>query len=399
MSTDRPRSTPTKVCPSCGTRVSETASRCLVCGHQFEGGGGRKASTGSSGNSPAAPARIGRSGMAAIRLSLPVAIGLLALFLIVGGGLTYFGLNLGGQISAPTSAPSVTPSPSTTPTPTPETPTATSTPQPTFTPLTYNVQSGDTCGSIAFAFSVSSQSIILANSLDANCNLFQGQVLSIPHPTFTPTPIATSTLSNAEATIQACETVEYVVQEGDSLSLIAATYGVPLENLLRWNGLTSDTAFLGQRLFIPLCERSFNPVTGATSTPTPAPPYPAPELLLPSDGQPFAGSADTVTLQWSSVGTLRDNELYQVTIVDITGGQNESIVTQVRDTKFIVPASFRPTDGQTHIYRWFVVPVAQIGVDSQGRPVYAEGGPVSISRVFSWGSGSGAPAATPTPTP
>lgn len=391
MTTDQPRSTPTKVCPSCGTRVSESASRCLVCGHQFDGQGRPARATGSGGVAP-----IGGSRIPGINLSLPVAIGLLALFVIVGGGLTYLGLSATDRIAQPTDVPSATPSPSITPTGTPLTPTVTSTPQPSNTPLAYTVQLGDTCGSIAFAFNVSSQSIILGNSLDANCNLFEGQVLSVPQPTFTPTPIATSTLSDVEATIAACETVEYVVQEGDTLSLIAVAYGVPLENILSWNGLTSDTAFLGQRLIIPLCERTF--VGGQTVTPTVAPDYPAPELLLPADGQAFAGSNNTVTLQWSSVGTLRENEHYQVTIIDITGGQNERITTEVRDSNFTVPTAFRPTDGQPHIFRWFVVPVAQIGVDDDGLPIYRMGGPISESRVFSWGSGSsGDAAATPTP--
>lgn len=340
-------------------------------------------------------APLGGSRIPGINLSLPVAIGLLALFVIVGGGLTYLGLSATDRIAQPTDVPSTTPSPSITPTGTPETPTVTSTPQPSHTPLAYTVQLGDTCGSISFAFNVSSQSIILANSLDANCNLFQGQGLNIPQPTFTITPIATSTLSNVEATIAACETVDYVVQEGDSLSLIAVAYGVPLENILRWNGLTSDTAFLGQPLVIPLCERTF--VGGQTVTPTVAPDYPAPELLLPANGQAFAGSNNNVTLQWSSVGTLRENEYYQVTVIDLTGGQNERITTVVKDTKFTVPTVFRPTDGQPHIFRWFVVPVAQISVDNDGLPVYRLGGPISESRVFSWGSGSGASAATPTP--
>jgi len=179
------------------------------------------------------------------------------------------------------------------------------------------------------------------------------------------------------------------------MSLIAVTFGVPMEAILEWNGLTSDVAFEGQHLSIPLCERTF--VAGATVTPTIAPAYPAPEPLLPADGEPFDSSSDTITLQWSSVGALRGNEYYQVTVVDITGGQNQRIVDEVKDTSFIVPTSFRPTDGRPHIFAWSVVPVAQIGVDVEGLPVFVTGGPASQERVFSW-SGSGASAA-PTPTP
>jgi hypothetical protein len=135
-------------------------------------------------------------------------------------------------------------------------------------------------------------------------------------------------------------------------------------------------------------------------TPTLAPPYPAPELLLPADGEPFDAVSNSVTLQWSSVGSLRNFEYYQVTVVDVTGGQNRELVEEVRDTKFIVPASFRANDGRPHVYRWTVVPVVQIGVDSDGLPVYVTGGAVSEARVFVWSGEAGAvPEATATPGP
>ncbi|MEX2162376.1 MAG: LysM peptidoglycan-binding domain-containing protein [Anaerolineales bacterium] len=383
MASDKPRSTPTKVCPSCGTRVSERSPRCLVCGYQFS----------ASEKKPlAAMPLVGRGAMPEVRLNLPVALGLLALFLVVGAGLAYAALSQTGGLSAAPAVVSPSVSPTATLSPTPETPTVTPTPQATPTALSYTVQLGDTCGGIAFAFDIQPQDIILANALNANCDLSVSQVLRIPQPTFTPTPAASATLSELDATIAACPTQEHVVQEGETMSLIAVTFGVPMEAILEWNGLTSDVAFLGQHLTIPLCERVF--VAGATVTPTIAPPYPAPEPLLPADGAAFDSTADSVTLQWSSVGALRGNEFYQVTVIDITGGQNLRIIDEVKDTSFIVPISFRPTDGRPHIFRWFVVPVAQIGVDVEGLPVFLTGGPVSEERVFSW-SGSGV-AATPT---
>jgi len=386
MSTDKPRSTPTKVCPSCGTRVSESAPRCLVCGHQFTGGGGKK--------TPGSLTSSSSSGVPELHLSIPIAIGLLALFLIVGGALTYVALAGTGRVTQPTPLPSASVSPTATLSPTPETPTPTSTPQPTYTPLAYTVQLGDDCLGIAFAFHIQPQDIILANSsVGANCSIFQNQILVIPQPTFTPTPIATATLGEAEATIAACETEDYVVQEGDTLSLIAVSRGVPIDAIMEWNQLTTDSVFIGQHITIPFCLQTF--VGGATVTPTLAPPYPAAELLLPADGQPFDSSNDTISLQWASVGTLRNNEYYQVTVVDITGGQNRHIIDEVKDTTFTVPTAFRPTDGRPHVYRWSVVTVAQIGVDSEGLPVYVTGGPSSETRVFVWSGTSGG--ATPTP--
>ena len=385
MSTDKPRSTPTKVCPSCGTRVSESAPRCLVCGHQFTGGGGKK--------TPASVTSGGPGGVPELRLSIPIAVGLLALFLIVGGALTYAALAGTGRVAQPTPLPSASVSPTATLSPTPETPTPTSTMQPTYTPLAYSVQSGDDCGRIAAIFDIQAQDIILANSLNANCDIFQNQILVIPQPTFTPTPIATATLGEAEATIAACETENYVVQEGDTLSLIAVSRGVPIEAILEWNQKTTDSVFVGEHVIIPFCLQTF--VGAATVTPTLAPPYPAAELLLPADGEPFDSSSDTISLQWASVGSLRNNEYYQVTVVDITGGQNRHIIDEVKDTSFIVPTSLRPSDGRPHVYRWSVVTVAQIGVDAEGLPVYVTGGPASETRVFIWTGTSGGATQTP----
>lgn len=391
MTTEKPRSTPTKICPSCGTRVSDNAPRCVVCGHQFVSG-----STPITKKAAKADAPIGgRTSLPELRLSLPIAIGLLVLILLIGSGVAYALLSQTGRLVAPEVEGSATPTATATFTPTPETPTPTSTPEATYTPLSYTVQQLDTCGGIGFAFNVSAASIILQNALDANCSLFVGQSLLIPQPTFTATPQATATLGEMESTVAACEVDRYVVQSGETLSLISLTYGVPMEAIMSWNGMTSDSTFEGQRLNIPLCMRTY--VGQATVTPTVAPPYPAPELLLPADGDAFTSSSDTIALQWASVGTLRSNEYYQVTIVDVTSGRNLQITDEVKDTTFSVPTSFRPTDGRPHIFRWSVVTVAQIGVDADGLPVYIQGGPASLMRTFTWNGSGAAAAGTPSP--
>jgi LysM repeat protein len=386
MSLERPTKTQTKLCPTCGTRVSEDAVRCLVCGTDLSGG---------KNPAPRQERVVQGSRMPEYTFSLPIVLVIVFLFLSVGGGLTYAALNGIGVITTRAPETTETPTPSITPSPSPVTPTATSSPQPTATPLNYIVKEGDLCATIAFAFNISINSIILENNLDVNCSLSIGQELRIPQPTPTPTPLATSTLTDFESTREACEVTEVTVQETDTLSTISATTGVPVEAIMEWNGLTTDTAFLDQVLFIPLCFRDFDPFSGATVTPSPAPPYPAPQLLLPADGQAFTLSQNTVSLQWSSVGTLRPGEAYQVTVIDVTSGDEVMLVAQVTDTTFIVPASMRPATGSPHVFRWYVEPVAQVGVDSEGQAIWVSGGALSMSRTFTW---SGA-AAQSTPTP
>ena len=335
--------------------------------------------------------------MPEVTLSLPIALGLLVLFLAVGATVVYAGLSAGvggAQIVQPTAVSTATETPTASPTPTDTqlptlVPTATEQP-----PFEYTVASGDTCGGIAVTFGVSVQSIIVLNNLPASCtNLVVGQKLKVPYPTATPAPLPTNTLQAEDATKAACEKVIVTVQENDSLSSIAANYAVPMQAIKDFNGLSTDNVFIGQSLTVPLCARAAT--AGPTPTATIPPPYPAPNLLLPSDGAAFTLANDVVTLQWASIGTLRDNEAYQVTVEDVTAGQARRLVDFVTDTKYIVPTSFRPKDNVAHIMRWWVAPVRQNGTDEQGQPIWNSAGAASDKKVFSWVGA--AVEATPTP--
>ncbi len=332
--------------------------------------------------------------MPEVTLSLPIALGLLVLFLAVGATVVYAGLSAAKRVVNPTQIPTGTDTPTASATPT-DTQLPTLAPSATEqAPFDYTVASGDTCGGIAITFGVSVQSVIILNNLPASCNnLVVGQKLKIPYPTATPPPVPTDTLQPVDQTQAACEKVIVTVQENDTLSSIAANYAVPMQAIKDFNGLATDNVFVGQSLTIPLCARAAT--AGPTPTPTIPPPYPAPNLLLPSDGAAFTLANDVVTLQWASIGTLRQNEAYQVIVEDITAGAARRIVDYVTDTKYIVPASFRPKDNLAHIMRWWVAPVRQSGSDNQGQPVWDSAGAASDKRDFSW---VGA-AVVETPTP
>ena len=328
--------------------------------------------------------------MPTLSLSLPLAIGLFILLIAIGGGAVYAFARQAPEIVVdftPTPTATLTSTATLTPTAT-----STSTPVPTPTPLPpreYTVKASDSCVGIAFLFDVSVQTIVLANDLPADCGVLTiGQKLMIPQPTYTPTPEATSTPdAAAQATESDCELFDYVVKENDTLGSISLNYNVPEEAIKEYNGLPSDIVQLGQTLKIPLCKR--RPTPGPTSTPTPPPPYPAANLLLPPDGASFVSASDVITLQWSSVAVLRQNESYAVTIEDLTSGTGDKVIDYVSETKYIVPASLRPADNNPHIFRWTVVPVRQSGSTQDGQPTYEQAGAVSSPRVFSW-MGSGA---------
>ena len=380
-----PETPHTKLCPTCGTRLADNATRCVVCGSEFNATPKAKARSEKS---------VQGSRMPEVTLSLPIALGMLAIFLVIGALALFFTLKGTGKLPNATAVPTVTETVTVSPTPTDTlipTDTPTLTPEP---PIEYVVQDGDSCISIASLYGSSVHAIVSLNSLNSQCtNLVTGQTIRVPRPTPTPPPAPTVTLEPFAATRAACQTVSYTVQANDTLSAIATNYGVSMTAIKDWNGLSTDNVFIDTQLTIPLCMRSATP--GPSPTPTTPPPYPAPNLLLPADGAPFTLADDTVTLQWASVGVLRDNERYQVIVEDVTGGTGRKITQYVTDTKFIVPVAFRPLDSTAHIMRWWVVAVRQTSTDDQGNPIWSTAGAASFMREFSW-TGAG-PVATPTP--
>jgi LysM repeat protein len=368
--------------------LSENATRCLVCGTELTS----KAATKAKKTETVVQA----SRMPEITLSLPAALGAIMVILLIASGAVYFLLSsgaTGASLVTPTAEGTTTATATITPTAT-ELPTGTAIPTETpLPPFDYTVRDGETCGVIAASFKISVQSIIILNQLSSECFVSVGQVLKIPYPTATPAPPPTDIPNEATQTFQACETAPYTVQANDTLSTISLNYNVPQDAIKFWNGLSTDNVFIGQNLLIPLCARFATP--GPTPTATLPPPYPAPSLLLPANGAAFTLANDVVTLQWASVGTLRDNEAYQVIIEDVTDGQGRRLVDYVRDTKFIVPTSFRPRDSLPHIFRWWVATVRQNGTDDQGQPIWVTAGAQSLQRVFSW-QGI-APESTPQP--
>lgn len=371
--------TPTgSVCPRCGTRLSGTSTRCIVCGTDV----GARTSTGV------------RQRRSEITISIPLAIIVLVIFSLISAGLAFAAVRITGLGDTAPVEETATPTPTVTQT---LQATLTGTPEATWTPLPpveHSIASGDTCLALAAIYEVSVPTILNANP-GLNCNLLiVGNIVYVPQPTPTASPMPTGTLSPAEATMAACQTLNYTVESNDTLSRIADLYDVEMEAIKEWNGMVAETVYEGQVLVIPLCRRL--PTPGPTPTATSPPPYPSANLLLPLDGAPFTLADDTVVLQWASVGQLRENESYQVTVLDVTEGSGSiRLIDYTRDTKYIVPSNMRPSDPLPHVFRWTVTTVRQTGTASGGRPIYQDAGSVSIQRVFTW-SGS-IPEATPEP--
>ncbi len=377
-------------CPVCGTKLSENARRCLVCGTDL-----------SASSEPSSPKpkkiieQIDSKRIPEVKINLIALIAIIVVILVLIALLIFF-IMTGGKSDAegavnPDTTMTVTPTLTNTPSNTP-----TQTPLPTWTPLPpveYTVKDNETCLDIALQFNTSVQSIILANNLNTSCLISPGIVLQVPQPTLTPSPVPTATPEAFIADVEMCTNVDTIIVEANmTLSSIALNYNVSMSDIRIYNNLANDIVRQGDKLIIPLCDRL--PTAGPTLTPTPLPPYPAPNPLLPRSGAPFAASDEAVTLQWASVASLFPGEVYRVVVQDLTSAEEKILVDYVSDTKYILPASFRPIDTTPHIIQWSVSVARQINSDPNN-PIYEEAGAVSAFRVFSWVGSGIAPTATP----
>ncbi len=115
----------------------------------------------------------------------------------------------------------------------------------------YKVKSGDYLGKIASKYRVSVAQIKKWNGLTST-NIRVGQRLKIYRGGVVPSSSGSSSSSSksSSSTTQSGEKVTYTVKSGDNLGKIAEKYGVTVNDLKRWNGLTGTMIKVGQKLVI-----------------------------------------------------------------------------------------------------------------------------------------------------
>lgn len=117
---------------------------------------------------------------------------------------------------------------------TPLPPTAT----PTFEIFSYKVQPGDSLYSIARDYGTTYETLVDINELDDPNALSVGQIINVP--------------GEAPPGVPLEEGVVHVVEAGETLFRISQKYGVPLDQLAEANQITNpNTLRTGQRLIIP----------------------------------------------------------------------------------------------------------------------------------------------------
>lgn len=141
---------------------------------------------------------------------------------------------------------------------------------PASVPSEYTVTDGDTVSSIAERFGLATAELLALNGLGWSSLIFPGQRLALPGGG------AAAAAPSPEA-----EIAKHTVVPGDTVSGIAAAYGLDVEQVLSANGLSRQSLiFPGQAIVLP-------PANGAADAAAPAP------TPAPSPTPPEAASDDT----------------------------------------------------------------------------------------------------------
>ena len=132
----------------------------------------------------------------------------------------------------------------------------TTTTTPPSTSCQYVVKPGDSLTGIAQKYGVSVQALAAANGIYNVNIIYVGQVLAIPGCSTGPVPTATSapaiTATPAPTATPGMMPMTYTVKPGDSLSAIAAHFGVNVYYLAQANGIWNiNIIYVGQVLVIP----------------------------------------------------------------------------------------------------------------------------------------------------
>jgi LysM repeat protein len=143
-------------------------------------------------------------------------------------------------------------------------------------PTRYTVRPGDTVSSIAGRYGVSTASVLALNGLSRKSLIFPGQVLRLSASAAQSAPVPAGPAAAAAGG-------RYTIVRGDTISAIAARFGVSTQSVLTANGLGwSSLIYPGQTIAIPAGSHRSEAVSTAPAS-TPAPPATVSYTIAPGD--------------------------------------------------------------------------------------------------------------------
>lgn len=205
-------------------------------------------------------------------------------------------------------------------------------------PTSYTVTAGDTVSSIAGRYGLSTASVLAANGLSWKSLIFPGQVLKLAAPVVAaPAPAPTAAAPSVPAAAG-----RYMIQRGDTISKIAARFGVSTQAVLAANGLGwSSIIYGGQTITIPaggsapLTVQTVSSVTPVAAAPA-APSAPAPA--------PTASTSYTIR-SGDTISSISKSTGVPVSAILAANGLGASSIIYAGRTLVIPGASSAPATG------------------------------------------------------
>jgi LysM repeat protein len=127
-------------------------------------------------------------------------------------------------------------------------------------PASYTIKRGDTISGIAGRYGVSTQSLLGLNGLSRSSIIYPGQVISLGgsalaiEPVSSVTPAVPSDPPSTPPTSSPAPVIDnsYTIKAGDTVTAIAARFGVSVDAILGANGLSrASIIYAGRKLTIP----------------------------------------------------------------------------------------------------------------------------------------------------
>lgn len=194
---------------------------------------------------------------------------------------------------------------------------------------TYVVQAGDSLTSVARKYNTTVSDLAALNSLSVTDGLITDQKLQVP-ANVTPTASAKPEPKPAKS-----QPVKYTIQSGDTLTSVAAKYGLTLEELAAANNLSTEARLIrGASLNIPeagTVKPKVEPKADKTTTPAKAD---KPKTdNTPAQGKKFKAVEDYKVQAGDSLHSLAKK--YEVSVADLAFNNHLSVNAQLKREQMI----------------------------------------------------------------